>query len=81
MGHNRNQDYIDAFGKHLRALRELKKLTQEDLAAKCDIPLSQVGRMERGVRSPTLSTILILAEGLGVEPKELLNFRFKAIKK
>lgn len=81
MGHNRNQDYINAFGKHLRALRELKKLTQEDLAAKCDIPLSQVGRMERGVRSPTLSTILILAEGLGVDPKELLNFRFKTIKK
>jgi transcriptional regulator with XRE-family HTH domain len=81
MGHNRNQDYINAFGKHLRVLRELKKLTQEDLAAKCDIPLSQVGRMERGVRSPTLSTILILAEGLGVDPKELLSFRFKTNKR
>jgi len=78
MGHNRNQDYINAFGKHLRTLRELKKLTQEDLAAKCDIPLSQVGRMERGVRSPTLSTMLLLAEGLGVEPKTLLDFKFKS---
>lgn len=77
MGHNRNQEYIIAFGKHLRTLRELKKLTQDDLADKCEIPLSQVGRMERGVRSPTLSTILILAKGLNVEPKVLLDFKFK----
>lgn len=77
MGHNRNQEYINAFGKHLRILRESNNLTQEDLAAKCDIPLSQVGRMERGVRSPTLSTLLILADGLGVDPKLLLDFKFK----
>jgi transcriptional regulator with XRE-family HTH domain len=77
MGHNRNQDYIVAFGKHLRSVREAKKLTQEELAYRCEIPLSQVGRMERGVRSPTLSTILVLSKGLGVEPKVLLDFKFK----
>ena len=78
MGHNRNQEYIIAFGKHLRNLRESKRLTQDELADKCEIPLSQVGRMERGTRSPTLSTILILAKGLGVEPKMLLDFMYKS---
>lgn len=37
--------------------------------------------MERGVRSPTLSTMLILAEGLGIEAKLLLDYKFKVNKK
>lgn len=78
MGHNRDQKYIKAFGENLRKLRISKDYAQEDLAHKCDIPLSQVGRLERGVRSPTLSTILILAKGLEVEPKVLLDFKYKA---
>lgn len=77
MGHNRDQKYINAFGENLRKLRVSKNLAQEDLAYECGIPLSQVGRLERGVRSPTLSTILILAKGLGVEPKALLDFKYK----
>lgn len=77
MGHNRDQKYIKAFGEHLRKLRTSKDMAQEDLALRCDIPLSQVGRFERGVRSPTLSTILILARGLDVEPKVLLDFKYK----
>jgi transcriptional regulator with XRE-family HTH domain len=77
MGHNRNEAYIKAFGEHLKNLRESKNLTQEELSYRCGVPLSQVGRFERGVRSPTLSTILILAKGLEVEPKTLLEFQFK----
>jgi transcriptional regulator with XRE-family HTH domain len=76
MGENRNTKYIRAFGEHLKKLRNSKKLTQEELSYRCGIPLSQVGRFERGVRSPTLSTLLILAKGLGVEPKKLLDFDF-----
>jgi transcriptional regulator with XRE-family HTH domain len=74
---NRDQKYINAFGQNLKNLRNSKGLSQEELAHRCGVPLSQVGRFERGVRSPTLSTILILARGLAVEPKTLLDFKFK----
>jgi transcriptional regulator with XRE-family HTH domain len=74
MGENRNEKYIKAFGEHLRELRLSKKFSQEELAYKCGTPLSQIGRFERGERSPTLSTLLLLAKGLGVEPKKLLDF-------
>lgn len=77
MGINRNQELIKAFGENLRKIRESKKLTQEELAYRCDVPLSQIGRIERGVHSPTLSTLYILADGLDEEPKALLNFKFK----
>ncbi len=52
----------------------VKGLTQEALAFKSEIARSQVIRFEKGERSPTLSTILALAEGLEVEPKKLLDF-------
>ncbi len=77
MGRNRDQKYIKSFGENLRKLRLSKGLVQEELADRCDFPLSQVGRFERGVRSPTLSTILILAKGLDVEPKVLLDFKYR----
>lgn len=34
---------------------------------------TSIGRLERGGREPKLTTILRLADGLGVEPRELLN--------
>jgi cytoskeletal protein RodZ len=40
MGHNRDQKYILAFGENLKKLRVSKNLAQEDLAHKCEIPLS-----------------------------------------
>ncbi len=80
MGHNRDLGYVKAFGKHLRKLRKDKNLSQEELSYKCVIPTSQIGRFERGERSPTLNTIRILAEGLDEEPKVLLDFKYKAKK-
>ena len=74
MSTNRDQDYIKAFGVHLRTLREANNLTQEKLAELSGVTFSQIGRFERGVRSPTLSTLKCLAAGLNIHPKELLDF-------
>jgi len=76
MGGTRNLKYIKSFGNHLRSLRLSKKLSQEDLAYNCGLPLSQIGRFERGERSPTLSTMLVLSKGLDIEPKKLLDFDY-----
>lgn len=70
----RDQEYINAFGNHLRELRKKHNLSQEQLAANSKLAFSQIGRFERGERSPTLSTIKALADGLGVHPRELLDF-------
>lgn len=34
---------------------------------------TSIGRIERGGREPRLTTILKLADGLGIEPGELVN--------
>lgn len=64
-----------AFGKRLRQLRQAKGLAQDRLAVQAGLSASYVGFLERGERNPTLKTIGKLAKVLGVEPKELLDFR------
>ena len=62
-----------AFGERLRELRDHKGLSQDALAHATDIHPTAIGRMERGAREPRLTTILRLADGLGLQPGELLN--------
>lgn len=62
-----------AFGRRLRALREAKGLSLEDVAARAGMHFTAVGRLERGAREPKLGTILRLAKALGVEPDELVR--------
>lgn len=48
-------------------------MSQDALARETDIHPTSIGRLERGGREPKLTTILRLAQGLGVEPGELVN--------
>lgn len=67
-------DYILKFGRHLAEVRKDNKITQEELAFKTDISLSQIARIETGKINPTLDTISKLAKGIGVETKVLFDF-------
>ncbi|MCC8410986.1 helix-turn-helix domain-containing protein [Mucilaginibacter sp. UR6-1] len=69
----KNDEVIKAFGRKLRDLRTSQKLSQEQLANIAEIPLSQVGRIERGEINPTLSTINALATALKIEIKNFFN--------
>jgi transcriptional regulator with XRE-family HTH domain len=62
-----------AFGRRIRELRDEHDLSQDALADKTDIHPTAIGRMERGAREPRLTTIIRLADGLGVTPGDLLN--------
>jgi len=63
------------FGDNLRKIRKRKKLSQENLAYDANIPISQVGRIERGEINTTISTIFALSKALELKhPKELFDF-------
>ena len=66
--------YIQAFGKNLRKLRKENDLSQEDLANDADIPINQIGRIERGEINTTISTLFVLAKALSIEVKDLFDF-------
>ncbi len=76
MINNKNISCIKAFGKHLRKLRKERNLSQEQLAYDANIPISQIGRIERGEINTTLSTLYNLANTLEVSLSQLLDFEF-----
>ena len=62
-----------AFGAVLRATRRARGLTQEALANACEFDRTYPSLLERGLRTPTLATLLRLAAVLQVEPGQLVT--------
>ena len=56
----------------IRAYRKKAKLTQTQLGEKLGVHFSEISAYERGTRNPTLTTIARIADGLGIQPYELL---------
>jgi len=61
-----------AFGEALRQLREKRGLSQEAAALACGIDRSYYGKIERGMKSPTLGTVWKIADALEAQPSGLL---------
>lgn len=59
-------------GNRIRELRELRGLTQEDLAAATGVGCKHISVLERGVKEPKLATFLAIADALKVTPNDLL---------
>ncbi len=70
----KNEKFVRAFGKNLRKIRIAKNISQEDLANDADIPINQVGRIERGEINTTIVTVKALADALKMDVIDLLNF-------
>ena len=60
------------FGKALRAARTAKGLTQQELALASDMDRTYISLLERGLRQPSLTTIFVLAEVVGIRPDKLI---------
>jgi len=52
------------FGKRLRELRVARNLTQTELSERCGSNRQFIGDLERGVKVPSLTMVLRLAEAL-----------------
>jgi transcriptional regulator with XRE-family HTH domain len=66
---------IDAvkIGQKVRAERTKRFLTQNALAGKADISQKQLSKIENDDVEPRFSTILKLADALGIEPERFLE--------
>jgi DNA-binding XRE family transcriptional regulator len=71
----RNQVFVEAFGANLKKIRIKKGMSQEALAYEADLPINQVGRIERGEINTTISTVYALAQALEVTPADLMKFK------
>jgi transcriptional regulator with XRE-family HTH domain len=74
MENERDNSYLKRFGLHLKKMRVAKDLSYRKMALRCRIDHSDIKRYELGETNITLLTLLELAKGLEVEPKDLLDF-------
>ena len=70
-----NKEFLQKFAKHLKNLRKEKNIKQDDFLAVEGISRSLIAMLETAKSDITLSKLKIIADVLGVEPKELLNFK------
>ena len=60
------------FGQVLRKLRISNKLSQEKLSQECGLDRSFISLLERGLRQPSLTTILLLAKALNTTASKMV---------
>ncbi len=63
----------EKFGAVVRRLREVRGLTQEQLAERAEVSATYIGFVERGDNVPTLTIIIQIASALDVRAAELLR--------
>ncbi len=55
---------LTAFGSNVRRYRQRKALTQEKLAASADLDPTYISGIERGVRNPSILSVVRIAKAL-----------------
>ena len=63
----------EKFGAVVRALREERGLTQDQLAERAGVSATYIGFVERGDNVPTLTIILQIASALRVRSSDMLS--------
>ncbi|RWX00882.1 helix-turn-helix domain-containing protein [Flavobacterium cerinum] len=66
--------FLISLGQKVKEFRESKNFSQEDLANDCNIPKSQIGRIERAEINTTMRTLIKIAQALGVKVRDLIEF-------
>lgn len=66
-----HRDIYREVGLQIRAARLRRALTLEQVAALSGLSAAYVGQVERAVKKPSLRTLAILAQALGVAPGTL----------
>jgi transcriptional regulator with XRE-family HTH domain len=63
----------EVFGRRLRELRQKYGVTQQQLSIATGLTEGYISNMERGLKVPSLTTILRLAVALGCKVTELVS--------
>lgn len=64
---------LKAMGQRIKAARERKGYTQEQLAERLDLSVQHISVIERGVKAPKLETFVKIANELDVNADFLLS--------
>ena len=67
-----DNEYLKQFAQRVRKLRDSQGISQEKLAERAGLHRTYIGMVERLERNPSLVCVYKIANGLGIDIKELL---------
>ncbi len=71
---NAEKKFIINFGNLVKNIRIERNLSQEMLANDANIPINQIGRIERAEINTSIITIVKIAKALQINIKDLFDF-------
>jgi transcriptional regulator with XRE-family HTH domain len=80
MNEKRDRKRLQEIGSYLKEVREHLKISQDELASRCDVTKGNLSMIENGKKDFTFTTFLEIAKGLGKHPKKLLDKDFDFLK-
>jgi len=57
-------------------LRKKKGISQRELSSRCDVDYGKISKLENNKANLTVTTLIELAEGLEVHPRDILDIDF-----
>lgn len=66
--------FVKNLGKSIKDKRKSCKITQQELAYRCDIEKPNLVRIETGRTNPTTKTLKIIAKALNIKVMDLFDF-------
>ena len=68
-----NPTFLGTLGERIKALRQERQMTQNELAIRCNFEKASMSRIESGKTNVTILTLKKISEALGVQINELFN--------
>ena len=69
-----DEEGLQLLAKRLKEIRAEKGISQEELAYRSELTLSQIARNETTKTNPTISTLFKIIRTLEISPADLFNF-------
>lgn len=73
MANPRASNIGSIFGEILRRYRSERNISQEELAFRAGVDRTFVSRLERGIKQPTITTLIGIGLALGVSSADLVR--------
>ena len=64
---------VTVFARNVAAARANRRLSQTQVSSRSGVHVTEVSRIERGLRDPRLTTIVRLARALEIKPAQLFD--------
>ncbi|GFD95967.1 transcriptional regulator [Alteromonas sp. KUL156] len=73
MANTETRDVVLVCGEVIKAYRKKIDVSQEELAYRANLDRTFVSRVERGLRQPTIKSLLQIAQALEISASELVG--------